>query len=83
MWRNTADTDKLQYQDAARLLKAAYTELMKSYVPPPLENKLAGHELQHATHGPSKPFFPRPILPNFSVLARACLWFFGRSNVAC
>ena len=25
-------------------------------------------------YGPSKPFLPRPILPNFSVLARACLW---------
>ena len=27
--------------------------------------------------GPSKPFSPRPILPNFSVLARACLWCLG------
>ena len=27
--------------------------------------------------GPSKPFFPRLILPNFSVLARACLWRLG------
>ena len=27
--------------------------------------------------GPSKPFFPRLILPNFSVLARACLWCLG------
>ena len=27
--------------------------------------------------GPPKPFFPRLILPNFSVLARACLWCLG------
>ena len=27
--------------------------------------------------GPSKPFFPRPIPPNLSVLARACLWCVG------
>ena len=33
--------------------------------------------------GPSKPFFPRPILPSFSVLARACLLVLERSNVAC
>ena len=26
---------------------------------------------------PVQPFFPRPILPNFSVLARACLWCVG------
>ena len=27
--------------------------------------------------GPSKPFFSRAILPNFSVLDRSCLWWLG------